>query len=153
MSSSYPMTNKHLRFKPDKEGEIQYTGISQSAIREMSLCSELSHLNVVHTHEIILEDKCIYTCIRIRRARSTPNHPLSHSTKSAGHSGSNGQIHHVPVAARPAVPSSELGHASRPEACQYHGNKHRRGEDWRSWPSAPFFASPFIRYIRAIRSL
>jgi len=32
------------RFKPDKEGElIQYTGLSQSAIREMALCSELSH--------------------------------------------------------------------------------------------------------------
>jgi len=49
-----------LRFKPDKEGEIQYTGISQSAIREMALCTELSHPNVVHTVEIILEDKCIF---------------------------------------------------------------------------------------------
>jgi cyclin-dependent kinase 8/11 len=39
---------------------VQYTGISQSAIREMSLCSELSHYNVVNTVEIILEDKCIY---------------------------------------------------------------------------------------------
>jgi cyclin-dependent kinase 8/11 len=48
------------RFKPDKEGEVQYTGISQSAIREMALCSELSHPNVVHTVEIILEDKCIF---------------------------------------------------------------------------------------------
>ncbi|OCK84352.1 cyclin-dependent protein kinase-like protein Ssn3 [Lepidopterella palustris CBS 459.81] len=48
------------KFKPDKEGEIQYTGISQSAIREMALCTELSHPNVVHTVEIILEDKCIY---------------------------------------------------------------------------------------------
>jgi cyclin-dependent kinase 8/11 len=48
------------RFKPDKEGEVQYTGISQSAIREMALCTELSHPNVVHTVEIILEDKCIY---------------------------------------------------------------------------------------------
>jgi cyclin-dependent kinase 8/11 len=28
------------RFKPDKEGEvIQYTGISQSACREMAVCS------------------------------------------------------------------------------------------------------------------
>ncbi|KAA8895281.1 kinase-like domain-containing protein [Sphaerosporella brunnea] len=49
------------KFKPDKEGEvIQYTGISQSACREMALCSELSHENVIHLHEIILEDKCIY---------------------------------------------------------------------------------------------
>ncbi|KAK7514237.1 cyclin-dependent protein kinase-like protein Ssn3 [Phyllosticta citriasiana] len=48
------------KFKPDKEGEIQYTGISQSAIREMALCTELEHPNVVHTVEIILEDKCIF---------------------------------------------------------------------------------------------
>ena len=50
-----------LRFKPDKEGEtIQYTGISQSACREMALCSELSHPNIIHLVEIILEDKCIF---------------------------------------------------------------------------------------------
>jgi cyclin-dependent kinase 8/11 len=48
------------RFKPDKEGEVQYTGISQSAIREMALCTELSHPKVVRTVEIILEDKCIF---------------------------------------------------------------------------------------------
>lgn len=49
------------RFKPDKEGEvIQYTGISQSACREMALCSELSHPNIIHLVEIILEDKCIF---------------------------------------------------------------------------------------------
>ncbi|KAF2397690.1 serine/threonine-protein kinase MAK [Trichodelitschia bisporula] len=48
------------KFKPDKEGEVGYTGISQSAIREMALCTELSHPNVVHTVEIILENKCIY---------------------------------------------------------------------------------------------
>lgn len=39
---------------------MQYTGISQSAIREMALCSELSHPNIVHTVEIILADKCIF---------------------------------------------------------------------------------------------
>ena len=50
-----------VRFKPDKEGEvIQYTGISQSACREMALCSELSHPNVIRLVEIILEDKCIF---------------------------------------------------------------------------------------------
>lgn len=50
-----------VRFKPDKEGEvIQYTGISQSACREMALCSELSHPNIIHLVEIILEDKCIF---------------------------------------------------------------------------------------------
>ncbi|KAG8526711.1 uncharacterized protein KY384_008140 [Bacidia gigantensis] len=49
------------KFKPDKEGEtIQYTGISQSAIREMALCSELSHSNIIALAEIILEDKCIF---------------------------------------------------------------------------------------------
>ncbi|KAI9742366.1 MAG: cyclin-dependent protein kinase [Claussenomyces sp. TS43310] len=49
------------KFKPDKEGEqVQYTGISQSAIREMALCSELSHGNVIKLEEIILEDKCIF---------------------------------------------------------------------------------------------
>ncbi|KAG8626439.1 hypothetical protein KVT40_005384 [Elsinoe batatas] len=48
------------KFKPDKEGELQYTGISQSAIREMALCTELSHENVIHLVEIILESKCIF---------------------------------------------------------------------------------------------
>ncbi|KAF2231723.1 cyclin-dependent protein kinase-like protein Ssn3 [Viridothelium virens] len=48
------------KFKPDKEGEVQYTGISQSAIREMALCTELSHINVIRLIEIILEDKCIF---------------------------------------------------------------------------------------------
>ncbi|ORY68887.1 kinase-like domain-containing protein [Pseudomassariella vexata] len=49
------------KFKPDKEGEqIQYTGISQSAVREMALCSELSNPNVIRLVEIILEDKCIF---------------------------------------------------------------------------------------------
>lgn len=49
------------KFKPDKEGEIiQYSGISQSACREMALCSELNHPNVINLVEIILEDKCIF---------------------------------------------------------------------------------------------
>ncbi|KAI1101596.1 Pkinase-domain-containing protein [Jackrogersella minutella] len=49
------------KFKPDKEGEqIQYSGISQSAVREMALCSELKHDNVIRLIEIILEDKCIF---------------------------------------------------------------------------------------------
>ncbi|KAI9680326.1 MAG: cyclin-dependent protein kinase [Trizodia sp. TS-e1964] len=61
-SSRASSLTRHLaRFKPDKEGEIvQYTGISQSACREMALCSEVSHPNVIHLVEIILEDKCIY---------------------------------------------------------------------------------------------
>ncbi|EXJ96267.1 CMGC/CDK/CDK8 protein kinase [Capronia coronata CBS 617.96] len=49
------------KFKPEKEGDnVQYMGLSQSAIREMSLCTELSHPNVVHLAEIILEDKCVF---------------------------------------------------------------------------------------------
>lgn len=48
------------KFKPDKEGEVQYTGISQSAIREMALCTELSHPALIHLVEIILESKCIF---------------------------------------------------------------------------------------------
>lgn len=72
------------KFKPDKEGEvITYTGISQSAIREIAvsflllpvilrgantescviiaqLNRELNHQNVVALREVILEDKSIY---------------------------------------------------------------------------------------------
>ncbi|TFK47017.1 kinase-like protein [Heliocybe sulcata] len=49
------------KFKPDKEGDaITYTGISQSAIREIALNRELSHENVVSLKEAILEDKSIY---------------------------------------------------------------------------------------------
>ncbi len=49
------------KFKPDKEGEVvHYTGISQSACREMALCRELNHENVIDLVEVILEDKCIY---------------------------------------------------------------------------------------------
>lgn len=49
------------KFKADKEGEIvSYTGISQSASREMALCRELNHTNITKLAEIILENKCIY---------------------------------------------------------------------------------------------
>ncbi|CDK27571.1 unnamed protein product [Kuraishia capsulata CBS 1993] len=50
------------KFKTDsKDNEvIHYTGISQSAIREMSLCRELNHNNITKLTEIILERKCIY---------------------------------------------------------------------------------------------
>ncbi|KAK5170386.1 cyclin-dependent protein kinase [Saxophila tyrrhenica] len=62
----HPTTGKPIeafaikKFKPDKEGELQYTGISQSAIREMALCTELSHPALIHLVEIILESKCIF---------------------------------------------------------------------------------------------
>ena len=60
-----PTTGKEVyaikKFKPEKEGDnIQYTGLSQSAIREMSLCTELTHPNLIHLVEIILEDKCVF---------------------------------------------------------------------------------------------
>ncbi|KAI0068483.1 kinase-like protein [Artomyces pyxidatus] len=49
------------KFKPDKEGDVvTYTGISQSAIREIALNREISHANVVSLKEVILEDKSIY---------------------------------------------------------------------------------------------
>ncbi|KAF9030478.1 Pkinase-domain-containing protein [Hymenopellis radicata] len=49
------------KFKPDKEGDvITYTGISQSAIREIALNREINHENIVMLREVILEDKSIY---------------------------------------------------------------------------------------------
>ncbi len=74
------------KFKPDKEGEqVAYTGISQSAIREMALCSELSHDNVIRLVQIILEDKCIYMVFEyaehdllqiIHHHTQQPRHPI-----------------------------------------------------------------------------
>ena len=78
------------KFKPDKEGEqISYTGISQSAIREMSLCSELRHTNVIRLVETILEDKCIFMVFEyaehdllqiIHHHTQQPRHPIPAST-------------------------------------------------------------------------
>jgi cyclin-dependent kinase 8/11 len=78
------------KFKPDKEGEqISYTGISQSAIREMSLCSELRHGNVIRLVEIILEDKCIFMVFEyaehdllqiIHHHTQPPRHPIPPAT-------------------------------------------------------------------------
>ena len=78
------------KFKPDKEGEqVSYTGISQSAIREMSLCSELRHANVIRLIEIILEDKCIFMVFEyaehdllqiIHHHTQQPRHPIPPST-------------------------------------------------------------------------
>ena len=51
------------KFKPDKEGELAlHTGISQSACREISLCRELSHENIVALAEVLLDpvDRSIY---------------------------------------------------------------------------------------------
>ncbi|PWN48188.1 Pkinase-domain-containing protein [Violaceomyces palustris] len=50
------------KFKPDsKESESStYTGISQSAMREIALNRELRHENVVTLREVMFEDKSIY---------------------------------------------------------------------------------------------
>ncbi|OBA23694.1 Pkinase-domain-containing protein [Metschnikowia bicuspidata var. bicuspidata NRRL YB-4993] len=63
-------TDNHLSSKPMANGLnghdingneiVFYTGISQSAIREMSLCRELAHKNLTKLMEIILENKSIY---------------------------------------------------------------------------------------------
>ncbi|KAG6026927.1 cyclin-dependent protein kinase [Claviceps citrina] len=78
------------KFKPDKEGEqVSYTGISQSAVREMSLCSELSHANVIRLVETILEDKCIFMVFEyaehdllqiIHHHTQQPRHPIPPAT-------------------------------------------------------------------------
>lgn len=77
------------KFKPDKEGEQSYVGISQSAIREMALCSELSHNNVIGLVETILEDKCIFMVFEyaehdllqiIHHHTQQPRHPIPPST-------------------------------------------------------------------------
>lgn len=52
------------KFKPDKESEAHtYTGISQSAMREIALNSELRHENIVTLREVVLEDRSI--CERV----------------------------------------------------------------------------------------
>ena len=49
------------KFKPDKESEpSSYTGISQSAMREIALNRELRHENIVRLREVMLEEKAIY---------------------------------------------------------------------------------------------
>ncbi|KAM7216402.1 Serine/threonine-protein kinase SSN3 [Rhypophila decipiens] len=78
------------KFKPDKEGEqVTYTGISQSAVREMALCSELNHPNVIKLIEIILEDKCIFMVFEyaehdllqiIHHHTQQPRHPIPPAT-------------------------------------------------------------------------
>lgn len=78
------------KFKPDKEGEVvTYTGISQSAVREMALCSELAHPSVIRLHEIILEDKCIFMVFEyaehdllqiIHHHTQQPRHPIPPAT-------------------------------------------------------------------------
>ncbi|KAH3902142.1 related to Serine/threonine-protein kinase SSN3 [Saccharomycodes ludwigii] len=50
------------KFKTDREGveQLHYTGISQSACREMALCRELDNKHLTKLVEIFLENKSIY---------------------------------------------------------------------------------------------
>lgn len=50
------------KFKSEKEGveQLHYTGISQSACREMSLCRELNNKHLTKLVEVFLERKSIY---------------------------------------------------------------------------------------------
>lgn len=48
------------KFKTEREGVEHYTGISQSACREMSLCRELNNNHLTKLVEIFLERKSIY---------------------------------------------------------------------------------------------
>ena len=49
------------KFKPDREGHAAlYTGISQSAVREIALNRELRHVNVVWLREVLLEENAIF---------------------------------------------------------------------------------------------
>ncbi|WFC98864.1 [pyruvate dehydrogenase (acetyl-transferring)] kinase [Malassezia yamatoensis] len=64
-----PLTESHReagvyaikKFKPDREGNSAlFTGISQSAIREIVINRELRHDNVVKMREVMLEDNAIF---------------------------------------------------------------------------------------------
>ncbi|CAG8756608.1 14008_t:CDS:2 [Cetraspora pellucida] len=56
-----PLMYAIKKFKPDKEGDVTtYTGISQSACREISLCRELSHVNIIALQEVLLENNSIH---------------------------------------------------------------------------------------------
>lgn len=55
--------DNHLKLALHSENgpdTVYYTGISQLAIREMSLCRELNHKNITKLMEIVLESKSIY---------------------------------------------------------------------------------------------
>ncbi|SCU88264.1 LAFA_0E11650g1_1 [Lachancea sp. 'fantastica'] len=57
-----PMLFAIKKFKTEREGveQLHYTGISQSACREMSLCRELRNKHLTNLVEIFLEHKSIY---------------------------------------------------------------------------------------------
>ncbi|KAJ2712093.1 cyclin-dependent protein kinase [Coemansia spiralis] len=49
------------KFKPEREGEARPTsGISQSACREIGLCRELHHENIIELCEVVMDDGAIH---------------------------------------------------------------------------------------------
>ncbi|KAJ9048385.1 cyclin-dependent protein kinase, variant 2 [Entomophthora muscae] len=49
------------KFKSDKDEEAsRNSGISQSACREIGLCSELNHVNIISLEEVALQNRSIY---------------------------------------------------------------------------------------------
>ncbi|KAG7660549.1 SSN3 [[Candida] subhashii] len=59
-SDNHGSTKTHHNHDINGNEIIHYTGISQSAIREMSLCRELNNKNITKLVDIILENKSIY---------------------------------------------------------------------------------------------
>lgn len=56
--SSKEMLYAIKKFKPEKEGDAALSsGISQSACREIGLCRELKHENIVFLEEVIIDPK------------------------------------------------------------------------------------------------
>ncbi|KAJ3090096.1 cyclin-dependent protein kinase [Quaeritorhiza haematococci] len=57
------------KFKPDKEGDpALQSGISQSACREIALCRELSHENIVALEEVLLDPSDRSICMVLEYA-------------------------------------------------------------------------------------
>lgn len=54
------LSNKNYSHDINGNEIIHYTGISQSAMREMSICREISNKNITKTIDILLENKSIY---------------------------------------------------------------------------------------------
>jgi cyclin-dependent kinase 8/11 len=59
-SDNHLLTKSHYNHDINGNEITHYSGISQSAIREMSLCRELSNKNIIKLVDIVLENKSIY---------------------------------------------------------------------------------------------
>ena len=89
------------RFKPDKEGVTTYTGISQSATREMMLCASLRHANLITLVETHLEEKSIYMIFNYAEhdlLQMIHHHTsLNASTASSQNSPGSGAVTNTPI--------------------------------------------------------